>query len=183
VKIDDAPSWSEIKKLCTYVIRQYNKQKIDLTHAVFYLFVFLSGMRISEILSLKKKDFISAEFVRFHQKKKKTKYIREIIVPTTIRPYVSKLLKQLRDDERLFKFTRQNAWKLIKKITEKVLKRSVRPHAFRHAIAIRLLQETKDVDLVRRQLGHSRLDITTVYLNYTLRDRKEEIEEALSIID
>jgi len=181
MKLDDVPSWNEIKKLVTYVIRRYKKGDIDLQHTVFFLFVFLSGMRISEILSLRKCDFDGTDFVRFKQEKKKRNYVREIIVPAQIRPHLATYLSELRQHEALFPWSRQNAWKLVKKLTKKVLGRGVRPHAFRHAIAIRLLQKTKDVDIVRRQLGHARLDITTTYLNYTLRDRKEEIEEALLI--
>ena len=41
------------------------------------------------------------------------------------------------------------------------------PHAFRHSYAIRLLKETKNIRYVQKQLGHSSLTTTQIYLQFT----------------
>lgn len=45
------------------------------------------------------------------------------------------------------------------------LRRRVNPHSFRHALAVELWREGVDLFRIQRQLGHCRLDVTSIYLS------------------
>ena len=52
------------------------------------------------------------------------------------------------------------------------------PHHFRHSLAMFLLEQTSDLDLVRQQLGHSRITTTQIYA-YT---KTPKIKKAIAAI-
>ena len=54
----------------------------------------------------------------------------------------------------------------------------MRPHALRHSYAIFILKSTKDLEAVRRLLGHSDYKWLKVYLDYTQEDLAAELEKA-----
>jgi len=56
----------------------------------------------------------------------------------------------------------------------------VRPHALRHAYATFILKHTRDLETVRRLLGHAGYDVIKAYLDYTQEDLEERLFEAFS---
>ena len=56
-------------------------------------------------------------------------------------------------------------WMALKRLCARagVEEDKVFPHALRHAFAVRLYRLTKDLDLVRKALGHRRVDTTLIY--------------------
>jgi len=50
--------------------------------------------------------------------------------------------------------TDRQARNVVCKFTKRYLKRKIRPHAIRHNYAIAVLKETKNLEVVRRLLGH-----------------------------
>lgn len=176
LRLNDIPSWSEVEKIWRKVLRQYRKKKISLRVVCLLGVLFTTGARISEIISLRREDVnIKEEVIRIKQLKKRKEVVREVLIHPDIKPYLLKYINVLRKGERLFPFTRQNAYYLVKKHT------GYRPHAFRHVVAIKILSETRDLELVRRVLGHANYSVLKEYLNYTMRDRKTELEEALRL--
>ena len=180
LKLDDIPSWSDIIKLCNFLRRLYEKKR-TLRSLRDYLMLSLlakTGIRLGELLLMRKSDFdLRQGTAKIKQLKKRRDVKREIIIPPELIPYLRVYFRQIRD--KLFNMTERNARQLIYNYTKKILGRRYRPHAFRHSYAIRILEKTRDLELVRRILGHSSYDILKVYLNFTLRDRKLEIIQAI----
>lgn len=54
----------------------------------------------------------------------------------------------------------------------------VTPHSFRHYFATRVLRETRNIELVRRLLGHSDISVTKIYLDLDTTDLHNGHEEA-----
>ena len=180
IKNEYIPSWEDCQKLMRALISRHSKGRIPLRDLVFIGLLVCTGARLNEILALKREDFdLEARTVRIRRLKKKKIEVSELMLPAWILPLLVRYLANRRDY--LFDFTDRRARDIVYKYTEEILGRRVRPHAFRHALGIRLLMSTRDLDLVRRQLGHSGYEVVKSYLNYTLRDRRIEIEEALQI--
>lgn len=53
----------------------------------------------------------------------------------------------------------------VYEVTEKVLGRRIKPHAFRHTHASSLLEQTNNIYLVSQHLGHSSVSTTQIYLH------------------
>jgi len=78
-----------------------------------------------------------------------------------------------------YPYPERSARELVYRITEKVLGRRIRPHAFRHAVAIRMVTKKTPIEYVRRLLGHASYEPTKWYLNITVSDIKTEYNKAL----
>jgi site-specific recombinase XerD len=79
--------------------------------------------------------------------------------------------------ERLFKITIRHGRNIIYGFSERYLGKRIRPHAIRHSYAIAVLKTTKNLEAVRRLLGHR--DYTTIktYLDMTQEDLEEELSK------
>jgi integrase/recombinase XerD len=82
--------------------------------------------------------------------------------------------------------TRFGIYKLVKRhtaascSTSMSMKRcGVSPHVFRHSLAVRLLEEGIDVNVIRGWLGHVSLDTTHRYAEITLRTKQAAVATCL----
>jgi len=136
--------------------------------------LYATGLRASELVSLKPKDLNLAEgFLLCLGKGGK-----ERIVPIgdsaarAVRIYLDearpRMLKQ--PNESLFltyrgsSFTRQGFWKLLKAYAKKAgLDLKISPHVLRHSFATHLLERGADLRSVQLMLGHSQITTTQIY--------------------
>jgi Site-specific recombinase XerD len=93
--------------------------------------------------------------------KRGLKLIEEVFVPNDLLDLIKS------SNWQKFNISRRWAYHIVKKIT------GYHPHAFRHSFALMLLGKTKNLEIVRRLLGHSNYNIIKEYLNYTIEDIKE----------
>jgi len=180
VKLDDIPSWSEVKKLVGQLRKNYERKKSlkALRNFLLISLLALTGIRLGELLLIEKKDInLKQGIARIRQLKKRQDVRREILIPPSILPYLKTYCRYV--NGRLFKMTKRNARAIIHTYTKRYLGRRIRPHAFRHSYALRIIEKTKDIELLRRLLGHSGYQVLKIYLNYTIRDRKDEVLEAI----
>jgi integrase/recombinase XerD len=137
--------------------------------------LYATGVRISELLSLRLNDISLAEgFVRVLGKGGK-----ERIIPLgklaikAIKEYLqsarSKMLKG-RSSEYLFlnnrgqKLSRMGFWKILQESLKKVrITKHVTPHTFRHSFATHLLEGGANLRAVQEMLGHSNIATTQIY--------------------
>ena len=140
--------------------------------------LYATGLRVSELVTLKKKDVnLESSFLIC-----KGKGGKERIVPLgnsasrAVRKYLSesrfKLLKK--DSEVLFltsrgnTFTRQGFWKVLKLYGQQAgLKQKISPHVLRHTFATHLLERGADLRSVQLMLGHSQITTTQIYTHVT----------------
>lgn len=144
--------------------------------------LYATGMRVSELVSLKQQQVLGAEgMVRVFGKGAKERLV-PIGIPalrwiqryrTETRPL---LLKRGRSEDALFvnmrgaPMTRMAIWNIVNKYTRQAgITKEVHPHTFRHSFATHLLEGGADLRAVQEMLGHS--DITTTQI-YTHIDRE-----------
>ncbi len=146
--------------------------------------LYSSGLRVSELISIKMEDISSeAGYIRVFGKGSK-----ERLVPVnarviekikdyneTLRP---QLLKGPDNSLHLFlsnrgkQITRQRFWQILKEIG-KITGIKVTPHMIRHSFATHLLEGGADLRAVQKMLGHSDISTTQIYTKVTSERLKD----------
>jgi len=138
----------------------------------FCTFLWMSGIRVSEAIYIKKKDINFREKFMIVKWLKSRKFF-ERIVP--IHPQLNQMLELytggMNLDDRVFPFSRQNAFY----ITTKWLK--VSPHKLRHSFAVNWLREGGDIAYLSKALGHRYINTTGEYLKIVPSDIAKELEK------
>lgn len=146
--------------------------------------LYASGLRVSELLSLRRAD-INDElgFLRCFGKGGKERIVpigRQALgaLESYIRGGLPLLLKS-KNTPQLFvnahgsKMTRQGFWKIIKKYGS-MLNLDITPHTLRHSVATHLLENGADLRVVQEILGHEDITTTQIYTHLT-RDRLRSV--------
>jgi len=192
-KTVDVPSWDEVLKCWEYSKRLYKKGKIDLRQLCLLGFIFFSGRRLNEILHLKVGDINLKNETYKCKVEKKSKSEREDLIrifplPKILIPVLDEYLKDKTNKEAWlfpsslnpnYPYSERSARELVYRVTEKAIGRKIRPHAFRHAVAIRMVTKKMPIEYIRRILAHSSYEPTKWYLNITVQDIKTEFNKAL----
>ena len=148
--------------------------------------MYATGMRVSEIASLKLNDLnLDMGFVKCTGKGEK-----ERIIPLgsyasrALSRYLDKLRPRLlkqKDQSSLFlsrlgrKISRQTFWKAIKIYAKKAkIKKEISPHTLRHSFATHLLERGADLRTVQEMLGHSDISTTQIYTHIN-KERLKQI--------
>ena len=145
--------------------------------------LFATGMRVSELCSLKNVDVnLSARFVRIMGKGAKERIIQltndEVV--TVLTDYqkrdgaLDESFLRNRDGHRL---SEQSVRQIIDKYVKKAdLKIHVTPHMFRHTFATLLLEEEVDIRYIQKILGHSSITTTQIYTHVSTRQQRLILE-------
>lgn len=139
-------------------------------HRMLCNFLWLSGVRITEAINLKKQDI---DFSNYTMKVKwlKSRKYNERIVP--MHPRLKAILEVYAatklSDERIFPISRQRAWQIVRKYF------GGNPHMFRHSFAVNWLRCDANIMILHRILGHSKLQTTTEYLKIVPIDQGKEL--------
>ncbi len=155
-----------------------------LRNKAFIELLYASGLRISEIASVKLEDFnFEMNFVKVIGKGSK-----ERIVPFNISAakYIKEYLEERSKIERgagnyLFvtkkskPLTRQGLWKIVKKMALKSgIDKNITPHTIRHTFATHLLEGGADLRSIQQMLGHSNISTTEIYTHTDITHLKEQ---------
>ena len=134
-------------------------------------FLFYTGVRVSELIKIKKNDIIFEEgFVKVYGKGGK-----ERIVPipkgllNELKDYINKI-----NTENIFPLSSRQVERIIKNIAKKAgINKKVTPHVLRHSLATTLLSKGVDIRYIQEILGHSSLNITQIYTHVVPNQLKE----------
>ena len=157
-----------------YWERDYINAQIDRVsnpgHKVFLTFLWMSGLRVSEAVGLRKKDLDFNNYVMIVRWLKNRKYNNRVV---PIHPLLKDLLQlytsPMNLDDRIFPFTRIRAYQ----ITKKALNGS--PHQLRHSFAVNWLRCGGTLVTLSRILGHSNINTTLIYLRIVPIDQGKEL--------
>jgi len=137
--------------------------------------LYASGIRVSELLSLKIHDInldVGYLMMNRHEENERIIPLYSLAVQA-LRAYINDARLQLIDSEResaLFvntngqPMTRQGFWKLVKTYTAAAqIRKDITPKTLRHSFATHLLENGADINMVKDMMGHSSLNSTRVY--------------------
>jgi integrase/recombinase XerD len=132
-----------------------------------------TGMRASELLALTPSDIEQKHEVITITNGKGGKERRVLVKSETVKElfsYASQ--KGLGNDAKLFPLKRRQLYNIIKKYGA-LAGVTVHPHTLRHSFAINLVRHNTDIRRVQMLLGHSSLNVTSVYLQFKESDLRQ----------
>lgn len=153
----------------TEIISMLNKAKKDrYRNYILILVLARTGVRVSEIVSLQKRDIQEDTIIVRQGKGKKDRVIPlEKELGNLLGLYVDRMSPK----EKLFDITDRQVRNIVYKYAPKDL--DVHPHTLRHSFAVHCLKGGMNIRNLQKILGHSSLTTTQVYLDVTGSDVAE----------
>ena len=153
--------------------------------------LYATGMRISELLSLKfsNVDFASC-IIRVEGKGNKERVIpfnetSRFFLELYLNQYRSLLIKKGKNHDELFlnnlgtPISRVGFFKLLKKICVQTgISKEISPHILRHSFATHLLNNGADLRVIQELLGHSNITTTQIYTHVSKEHLEQEYMDA-----
>ena len=140
----------------------------NIKHRLILKVLYGCGLRVSEIINLKKNNINFNEKL-VHIKLSKNKRDRFVRIPDSLVGELEAYIK-LNNDEFLFpsnrggKLTKKTIGKIVKNAGRKAeVKKQVYPHLLRHSFATHLLEAGIDLRIIQKLLGHSDIKTTQIY--------------------
>lgn len=151
----------------------------NLKHKLILMFLYGSGLRVSEVARLKIGD-LDTERNTVRVRQGKGKKDRMTLLPEKLKEPLLQYFVT-RNDSSAYIFPGRNGHltvKSVQKIVAKAAKlaglnKKVTPHMFRHSFATHLLEEGLDIRYIQKLLGHSRVSTTQIYTNVSRFDLKD----------
>ena len=141
-------------------------------HRMLCIFLWMSGVRITEAITFKKKDIDFENELMTAKWLKSKKYKKRVV------PLHHNLLQMLRIytasknlEDLIFPISRQRAFQITKKYM------NISPHQLRHSFAVNWLICGCDIVTLHRILGHTNIKTTMEYLKIVPTDQKHELEK------
>ena len=157
----------EAKKL----IKQPNKRcPTGLRNKTIMSLMLHCGLRLSEVVNLKHGN-INLTKGKLRVESGKGKKDRDLAIPD----YLTGLLeawRNIRPKSNFFfstlkgrKLSDRYIQQMVKRYTQKAgIEKKISPHTLRHTYATQYYKQTKDIETLRRILGHSDISTTTIYI-------------------
>jgi len=186
MKLEDVPKYEALVDAVKRAYNDVERGKYRLRDLALVATLTFTGCRLGEALKLKLKDLdFKEKTVKIRQEKKREEFIR--VVPVPSRLYWDIMERYARriphKESRLFELSDRQVRNVIYKFSLRYLKLCLRPHSIRHSYALFVLKTTKDLEVVRRLLGHSDYKWLRVYLNYTQEDLADELSKAFEALE
>lgn len=162
------------RDLPKYWHRDYINERINQVstarHRVFLQFLWITGVRVTEAVSLRKKDIDYENYtLRVLWQKSRTNRYRMVALHPSLRDVLWTFTASLNAEDRVFPFSRQRAWQICRKHMRGG------PHMFRHSFAVNWLRCGGDIVSLHRHLGHSKVQTTMEYLKIVPVDTGKEL--------
>lgn len=142
-------------------------------HKLMVSLAYGSGLRVSEVISLKVQD-LDFEELTVHIKQAKGQKDRISVMPESLTDSLKNLVAGKSGDD--FVFASERGGKLTTRTAQKVFENALRDsgvkkeatfHSLRHSFATHLLENGTDVRYVQELLGHSNIRTTQLYTQVT----------------
>ena len=179
LKLIDVPRYEALVDAIKRAYRDVLRGRYPIRDLALVSLLAFTGCRLGEALRIRAYDLdFRRKVVRIHQEKKRRVFVRFVPVPSRIFWDVMGLYLRnvLTKDSLLFSIGDRQARNVVYKFSLRYLGRRIRPHAFRHSYATFILRNLKDLETLRRLLGHSDYSVIKEYLNYTQEDLEMDLE-------
>lgn len=144
-----------------------------------------AGLRVGEVVALKP-EHVNMMTCRLQVREGKGAKDRVLWIPSDLRDLIGSWLE--RRPESVWLFPTRNGTQVNTRYMREAVKRyaekagvqeweKVSPHTFRHTFATDLLEETSNIRLVQKALGHENLLTTQLYTHLTDTDLKDALQE------
>lgn len=172
-------SMYQYKKLST---TEYKTKILTRDIAVIEL-LFATGIRISELCSLKPSDIdLISQNILIYGKGSKERMIQvgSMDVINALKEYQSIYKNEIENCGFYFvnrikhNLSEQSVRFMIKKYTDiAAISQHITPHMFRHSFATLLLEEDVDIRYIQKMLGHSSITTTQIYTHVSISKQKD----------
>ena len=176
LKLVDVPPYGALLEAVSKAFSDAVKGRYGLRDLALVATLVFTGCRLGEVLALTREDVDPRRrVVRVRQLKKKGEFRRVVPVPSALYWDIMGRYLDRVVGERLFEISDRHARNVVYDFSLRYLRRRIRPHAIRHSYAIAVLKATKNLEVVRRLLGHADYSTLKVYLDLTQEDLEEEL--------
>lgn len=142
--------------------------------------LYATGMRISELCSLKSEHFDYNDYiVKIYGKGAKERLIQ--ICNENVQLLIDRYKLLVKPQESLYYFTNRLHNRLSEQSVRNMINdyaknaqisQHITPHMFRHSFATLLLEEDVDIRYIQQMLGHSSITTTQIYTHTSLSKQK-----------
>jgi integrase/recombinase XerD len=180
------PAVLTIEEMKNLLTRPPGRVPLGVRDRAILEFLYATGVRISELIQTKRKDFLpEVELVRVMGKGQKQRIVpigKKAIeaVQRYLRDARPKLANENSEDvlflnNRGRRFSRMGLWKILRKyVLSAGITKSVSPHTIRHSFATHLLEGGADLRAVQEMLGHADISTTQIYTHLDREYLKQE---------
>ena len=177
---------NSIESIINYAYSQYKKattaysRMVALRNILILELLFATGMRISELCSLKS-DLIDLNdyVIRIYGKGNKERLIQ--ICNENVRSLIDKYITVMCNNDIPYFFVNRLHNRLSEQSVRYMIddyaknagiKQHITPHMFRHSFATLLLEEDVDIRYIQQMLGHSSITTTQIYTHTSIGKQK-----------
>ena len=177
---------NHIEAIINYAYEQYKKatstysKKVALRNILILEILFVTGMRISELCSLKTEQIDFQDYIiKIYGKGSKERLIQ--ICNANVRRLIDKYIAitERKEHEYIFinrlqnRLSEQSVRNMINNYAKRAkIPQHVTPHMLRHSFATLLLEEDVDIRYIQQMLGHSSITTTQIYTHTSLSKQK-----------
>ena len=177
---------NSIISIINYAYEQYKKatssssEKVALRNILILELLFATGMRISELCSLKSEQFDFNDYIiKIYGKGSKERLIQ--ICNSNVQRIIDEYISSIDTDENDFFFinrlhnrlSEQSVRYMINDYAEHAqISQHITPHMFRHSFATLLLEEDVDIRYIQQMLGHSSISTTQIYTHTSIKKQR-----------
>lgn len=149
-----------------------NAKKDRYRNYILLMAMVRTGMRVSEIVKLKKKDIAdNTIMVRLGKGNKD----RVIPLESELSNLLGLFCDSLKPNTKLFPLTQRQVRNIVYKYAPAGLE--IHPHTLRHSFAVHCLKNGMNIRNLQKILGHNNLTTTQVYLDVTGLDIKDDFDK------
>ncbi len=188
-KLPCSLSEEEIEKFLTHIKNQGNhkQQWQNFRDYLIAKLMFIYGMRISEVLSLKK-DIISQDTIYIQGKGSKERTLPMLdLVKKELQEYKEQYPYEWKNNEFLFNSNLNKKYS-PRQVQDVFLKtklalnftKDITPHKMRHSCATLILQNGGNIRQIQDLLGHSSLSTTQIYTKVSKQHLNKKVKSIIS---
>lgn len=152
----------------------HNAKSDSFRNYLIILTLWRTGVRASELISIRKNDIDFANGTILIRKGKGNKD-RIIPVENELGNLLGLYTDQISYRDIVYPLSRRQLNNIVKKYLPNEIKASV--HTFRHSFAVHCLKKGMNVRTLQKILGHSSLQTTQIYLDIISKDIKDDFKK------